>query len=250
MQLYQGHRLLFITTICLVLLLIFAMSQITYIVLTGRSVSRPDIPREAQTLGSGEPLTYVVLGDSTAVGQGGDYNQGIAIASAQLLATNHAVTFQNFAVSGAKTKDVLRDQVDQAAALAPDVVLIAVGANDVTHLTPLSSVHQSMNDIINKLHAANPRAKIILTGAPAMGTVPRFAKPTRLLATLRTNQVNTVMADIAREHSLTFAAVADKTGPTFAKNPQLFAQDKFHPNNDGYAVWAPVINEAITAAIQ
>jgi hypothetical protein len=34
----------------------------------------------------GETLRYLVLGDSTAVGQGGDYEQGIAVEAARYLA--------------------------------------------------------------------------------------------------------------------------------------------------------------------
>lgn len=210
----------------------------------------PDIPRNSTTIGTGKPLSFVILGDSTAVGQGGDYSRGIAVSAAKLLATSSTVTYQNFAVSGARVNDVLEKQLPQTSQLKPDLVLISVGANDVTHLTSLNDVRSDFMQLIDKLQTSNPKIKIVITGSPQMGSIVRFPQPTKFLARLQTNKINTIFKGIADEKGLIFAPVARETGPAFLHNPRLFAQDKFHPNTAGYHIWVPVINQAVKQAIE
>src|SRR5688500_20212669 len=72
-------------------------------------------------LRAAEPLTYVILGDSTAAGIGGNYESGIAVATEKALGAQGRVTMTNLAVSGARMRDVRRLQLRDAAALRPDV---------------------------------------------------------------------------------------------------------------------------------
>lgn len=202
------------------------------------------------TLGRGTPLTYAVMGDSTAAGEGASSpGTGIANMTAQFLAKNHAVTFVNLAMSGARTKDVLSLQTGKAAGYKPDVVLLSVGANDVTHVTPTRSVHTDLQAIVAKLIQANCNVKIVLTGAPDMGAIPRFAQPLRALAGLETNRLNGVFTQIVANDRLTFAPIAQKTGPEFRARPDLFAADNYHPNDAGYQLWLPVLEQALSQAL-
>ena len=141
-------------------------------------------------------------------------------------------------------------QLPEAVKLRPDVVLIAVCANDVTHLTSTGEVRRSLTAAIDGLQAANPAVKIVLTGSPQMGSVPRFPQPARAIARLRAGQMNAMVAELASSRGVTFARIADETGPTFDAHPDLFAADKFHPPTAGYQVWTPVLNRAIDAALQ
>jgi len=214
----------------------------------GKPLPKPQIPRNVQTVGQGSPKTYAVLGDSTAVGLGGDYQQGIAMQTARHIGKTHTVHFQNFAVAGARVQDVLRNQVPQATYLKPDFVLLAVGANDVTRRTPLPNIRTGMQAIVTKFITINPHVKIILTGAPAMGVVPRIPQPLRYLAGERTKQVNAVMGKIAQRTQVYLAPIAQRTGSVLKKQPHVFARDNFHPNTLGYRLWAPVLNRELDTA--
>jgi lysophospholipase L1-like esterase len=205
----------------------------------------PQIDRSAQTIGSGSKLTYVVMGDSTAVAQGGEYAQGYANTSAQYLSKKYLVTWVNVAVSGARAKDVATGQLREAITYNPDLVLVAVGANDVTHLTSISSVRKSLSAAIDSLRKANGKVQIILTGSPDMGSVPRFPQPVRWYMGTRTVEMNSMVVGLAKEKGVTFAPIAEKTGPTFRAHPELFAADKFHPNTQGYEFWIPVIQDTL-----
>lgn len=245
MQAFLGHKVLFIVVVILSVIVCFVLIEFLIIRYNGTPVPAPDILRGKQTIGSGAPLTYVVLGDSTSISQGGDYQQGYAVKSAEHLALENRVTYQNFGVSGARVADIRHKQLPDALKINPDVVLIGVGANDVTHLTPLGAIERDMNVVVDELRAANSNVKIIITGAAQMGSVPRFPQPAKWIAKQRTAQVNEAMKRVAISKKLTFAPIADKTGPVFEKNPQLFAQDKFHPTTEGYKLWVVVIIDAL-----
>ncbi len=232
------------------LLVGFFVVDLLFLKFNGTPVPAPDIPRQPLVYGSGEPLNYVVMGDSTAVGQGGDYEKGIATESARHLAKDHKVTMVNTAVSGARAKDVFTKQLDSAMKAKPDVVLILVGSNDVTHLTSTASIKNSIAGAVESLEKVNCNVKIILTGSAQMGAVLRIPQPLRLLAEQRVKPVNNAFISITKESSLTFSPIADKTGDTFKKDRTLFAADKFHPNTKGYQVWVPVINDSLDEALQ
>lgn len=246
---YSEHRLLFTAVALVVFLLVFIVVQLAVVKYNGQPVDPPSISREPRFFGSGEPLTYVVMGDSTAVSQGGDYEQGIAVSTARHLAETHRVKFVNLAVSGSRVANVANEQVFDAITHKPDVVLISVGANDVTHLTGLGGLKSDLEKLVTKLTDTNCDIKIILTGSPDMGSIPRFPVPLRYVAGLQTNKVNRVFTQFANEKQLTFAAIAKSTGPLFRQDKTLFAVDKFHPNTKGYATWNPVLNVALSQAI-
>ncbi len=230
---------------CLILLV---ASQYLLIMFSGTNVPAPNIPREPLTKGKGQAINYLVLGDSSAISQGSDYSQGVAVGTANHLSQNYNVTMTNLAVSGARTKDVLQKQLPQFTS-SPDVVLLLIGSNDVTHLTSKSSIEKSLRAIIGELKDKNCKVKIVVTGSAQMGAVPRLPQPTRWLAGARTTSVNKLFKQVSDQEKLTFAALAEKTGDTFRGNLKLFAQDKFHANGDGYAVWTPVFNDSIDEAL-
>lgn len=202
----------------------------------------------------GEPdgerqLRYVVLGDSTAAGRGAPYERGIAVLTARRLAADRQVTLTNLAVSGARMGDVRRDQLPDAVDIAPDVVLIAAGANDVTGLTSLESVTHDLERIAERLRDARCDVAIVVTASPDMGSPPRFAQPLRVIAGWRSRQLNEAVWDVVRERDLVLAPIAERTGPRFRADRSLFASDGFHPSAAGYAIWVPVLEAALDRAL-
>jgi lysophospholipase L1-like esterase len=197
----------------------------------------------------GRALTYVVIGDSTAAGQGAPYAQGIAVGTATALAADHRVTMTNLGVSGARIKDVVAGQLADAVRLHPDLVLLSVAANDVTHLTYVAAMESSLLRIVRALKIANPNMAIVVTGSPDMGSPPRIPRLLHGLASRRTEAINRMFRKVAAEEHLTFAPIADDTGPLFRKDRSLFADDRFHPNARGYATWIRVLNDAIARAL-
>jgi lysophospholipase L1-like esterase len=198
----------------------------------------------------GETLHYLVLGDSTAVAEGGDYEQGIAVETARHLARGgRGVELTNVAVSGARVHDVLTEQLLRADLAHADLVLVDAGANDVIKLTSSGAVARDLERIVETLLQANCNMKIVVTGSPNMSTPPRIPRLLRGLAGVRSRAVNRIAEKVVKRHELTFAPISERTGPIFARDRTLFSADRFHPNNRGYAVWVPVLNEALDQAL-
>lgn len=243
------HRIIWIVVSVVVALLLLALVEILVIKYSGHSIPHAYAPRNISLSGQGPELRYVVMGDSTSVGEGTEYASSFAAASVEHLSRTYHVRAANVGVSGAVATDVANTQLTKAAAYKPDLVLLAVGANDARTFVSGRTIQTALQRIIDGLKKANPRVQIIVTGSPAMDVVPRFPWPSNKLMGLRTRQVNSAFAPLIQKDNLTFAPVAAKTGAAFKADPTLFAADKFHPNARGYALWKPVINDALDQAL-
>lgn len=233
----------------LALFIVFVIAQITYIMTNGDPVPAPAIDRSVRALGNGPKLTYVVMGDSTAISQGSEYEDGYAVSSSEHLAEKYSVSFSNVGISGATAGSVVAEQLASAVQRKPDLVLLGVGANDTTHFTSGTSIKTSLQQTIDSLRQANPDVRIVVTRSPAMDSVTRFPWGAKQFMALRTRQVNKAFAEIIETNNLTLAPIAEKTRDAFIADPTLTAVDNFHPNARGYALWKPVINDAIDKAL-
>jgi lysophospholipase L1-like esterase len=231
------------TFIALLLLLLGCASRTT----TGESPRADSRPR---LFGSGGPtLHYVILGDSTTVAVGGDYEQGLAVRSAEHLAAGRWVELINVGVSGAKIHDVLVEQLPRIDLTRADVVLLDVGSNDVIRLTDSRSFDRDFRRVVEFILAKSPRVRLVVTGSADMGSPPRIPRLLRPLAASRTRRLNAIVERHADRYGLTFAPIAERTGPLFRRDPTLFAEDRFHPNDRGYVEWTRVIDDALDRAM-
>ena len=190
----------------------------------------------------GAPLNFVVMGDSTSAGIGaGDASNAYPTLLAERLAadTGNRVRLTVLGVSGARTADVLNDQLPQLAALDPDLLFIGIGANDVTHLTPLSEIKEDMRQILEGV--ADTGADVAVAGAPDM-RVYAWHQPLRYITYLRGRQVADAIEEVAHEREVAVVELAEETGHFFADEPLAhFSEDEFHPSALGYRRWADAI---------
>jgi lysophospholipase L1-like esterase len=206
---------------------------------------------DPRLFGGGGPLVrYVILGDSTTVAVGGDYEHGIAVGTATHLAATRRVELINVGVSGARIHDVLVEQLPRVDLAAADVVLLDVGSNDVVRMTSSRSFDRDFRRVVETILAKNPRARVVVTGSADIGSPPRVPRLLRPIAAFRTRRLNAIVQRHAAHYGLTFAPIAARTGPLFRRDHTLFSADRFHPNDRGYAEWTRVINEALDRAMK
>lgn len=192
--------------------------------------------------GPGEPLRVVWLGDSTAAGLGAsDADHAVPRRVARALGRPVELTVR--AVSGDRVADVVADQVGGLAALRPDVVLVSIGANDVVHLTSRSDFRSAYRELVD---AVPEDALLVVLGVPDLGAVPRFAVPLRWIAGHRGGVLDDVSRSVAREAGALYVDIAGETGPAMrADTRRTFAADRYHPSDDGYALWADAVLEVL-----
>lgn len=196
-----------------------------------------------------DPITFVVLGDSTAAGVGaGSATKAYPSLLARRLAEDgHTVGLIDLGVSGARVSDVLSDQVPEAVRARPDLVFVGMGANDVTHLTSLDDVRRDTEAVLEALESTG--ATVVVAGPPDM-RAPAFLPPLRALAGWRGRAVADAIEEVAANNDVAAVELARITGPLFAEDPDRFhSDDDFHPSAAGYELWAdaiyPVLEEAL-----
>ncbi len=255
----------------LILILILVMAGIAYMFLAYFSMINyafKDHPTEVFQPGAeflysqpnqkskSSPWRFVVLGDSTSVGQGAKIqseNYSCQYAQLVLLKQHPAVKIYNLAVSGAKTKDVLLKQVEAAIALDPDLIMISIGANDVTGLTNAEEFRRQYAMILQQLTRADisHKAKIVLLNIPSFSTSPLLWEPYRSAAHFQAGKFNEIISALVKSQGdikteIRIVDIFGKTEADFRRFPKLnFSQDNFHPSAAGYKVWTRVIAQTL-----
>jgi lysophospholipase L1-like esterase len=197
-------------------------------------------------------LAFAVLGDSIAYGQGAARPADTVAArlSADLADGGIATDVRVYAVPGARSQ-TLAGQVQRATARPPDLALIIVGANDLTHFVPPQQAAAHLADAVRSLRAAG--AEVVVAAAPDLSVVPWVPAQMRpavraASALLQQAQTRAALAAGAR-----IADVGVSPAAGFAVDPSLFSADRFHPSSAGYAViaaaLAPIVRAAASAAM-
>ncbi len=198
----------------------------------------------------GPAIKIALLGDSSAAGYGVDRVEetpGAHIASGVAEAADRRVHLREFAKVGAQSAD-LAVQVDQALPIQPDVVVILIGANDVTHTVLPSHSVRYLGEGVRRLRAEG--AEVVVGTCPDLGTVKPIVPPLRQVArswSRRLAAAQTIATVEAGGRSVSLSSIL---GPEFAAEPHvLFGPDRFHPSADGYRSLSEVLVPSVLAAL-
>jgi acyl-CoA thioesterase I len=163
----------------------------------------------------------VTFGDSLTAGLGVTPEESYpARLQARLRAEGYAYRVVNAGSSGDTTAGGLR-RVDWALKNKPDIVIVALGANDALRAQNLASVRQNLDAIVARFQKAG--ARVLLAG---MEVPPNYG------------------AQYAADFRKIYVEVARKRGVTFmpflldgvAGKPSLNQPDGIHPTAEGYGV--------------
>lgn len=196
------------------------------------------------------PIRLALLGDSIAAGIGvhdPSETPGAVIALGLSDASGRPVWLVNVAKSGAESSDLER-QVPLALDAAPEVALVMVGGNDVTHRIKPAEAVRSVQRAVRKLRAAG--CEVIVGTCPDLGTVEPIPQPLRWVARRASRQMAAAQTIAVVEAGGRTVSMGDILGPEFAARPgELFGPDRFHPSAEGYAAAAAVLLPSICAAV-
>ncbi len=201
--------------------------------------------------GSGDrQLRFIVLGDSTAAGVGASdaAHAYPSLLGERLSGMGYEVRMTSLGISGARVADLVADQLAPAAETDPDLVLIAIGANDVIHLSSIDEVRSGVAEAIERMKATG--AIVVVAGAPDMRAAA-FYEPLRSLAGWRGRSVSDAIEEAAEDAGVPFVPLARLTYPFFEEAPDTHnSADKFHPGDEGYRRWADAIYPYLERAIE
>jgi lysophospholipase L1-like esterase len=192
-------------------------------------------------------LAFAVLGDSIAYGQGASRPADTVGArlAAELTVAGTPTEVRVFAVPGADSQ-TQASQVRRATAWTPDLALIIIGANDLTHFVAPQRAAALLGDAVRVLRAAG--AEVVVAPAPDLSVVPWVPEQMRMVVragsqVLRQAQTRAALAAGAR-----VADIGGGSSAGFAVDPALFSADRFHPSSAGYALITAALAPAVHAA--
>jgi lysophospholipase L1-like esterase len=202
--------------------------------------------------GPGEPLTVAMLGDSSAVGLGADHpsqTPGAVLATGLAAISGRPVRLLVKAVVGAESA-ALDDQVTALLSEQPDpdVVVIMIGANDVTHRRKPADAVRFLVTAVTRLREAG--AEVVVATCPDLGSIEPIAFPLRHLARRYSRQLAAAQTIGVVEAGGRTVSLGDLLGAEFAARPsEMFSSDRFHPSAAGYARAAEVLVPSAAAAL-
>ena len=202
---------------------------------------------EARPPGTGRLLRLAVMGDSTTTGVGTERVEETYAAIVGMALVDHGpVEVHVVGRASSRAADVRATQLPVAREIDPDLVLLVVGANDATHVTPLREVRRSIEAILDGV-GDRP---VVLAGVPALGLATVLHHPLRELSDRRGRQVNRLLRRAAATRdNVRFVPLAIRPD---ADDTELcrgyLAADGFHPSATGYARWALELAPALLAA--
>ncbi|MGV9254187.1 SGNH/GDSL hydrolase family protein [Streptomyces sp. NPDC003697] len=199
------------------------------------------------------PLRLALLGDSTAAGQGvhrAGQTPGALLASGLAAVAERPVELRNVAVTGAQSDDLDRQVtlVVGDPTQVPDICVIMIGANDVTHRMPPTRSVRYLAAAVRRLRTAG--AEVVVGTCPDLGTIEPVQQPLRWLARRASRQLAAAQTIGVVEQGGRTVSLGDLLGPEFAANPrELFGPDNYHPSAEGYATAAMAVLPTLCAAL-
>lgn len=181
----------------------------------------------AATAERGDLPLWVALGDSLTQGIGSSSRttSWVGTVAERLAAAGDPHGVINLAVSGARARDVLDEQLPQIERLSrqPAIVTLTVGSNDLLRSVRLGRTRATLRDVLRAL----PRGSIVAT-LPASGS-------------LAASQCNKML-----RHEIVAAGhhVADVDAHLSGWRGRT-SGDGFHPNDAGYQAWVSAFSEAL-----
>jgi lysophospholipase L1-like esterase len=196
------------------------------------------------------PVTLAVLGDSSAAGYGADGSRntlGALLAAGLAEQLRRPVTLHCLAVVGAESQ-TLEPQVERAVEIGPDVAVILIGGNDVTHRRPIG---EAVGHLVRAVRALRETgAEVVVGTCPDLGTVQPIQQPLRWMARRWSRQLAAAQTVAVVGAGGRTVSLGDLLGPAFAAEPdRMFSWDRFHPSADGYAMAAAAIVPTVIAAL-
>ncbi len=198
----------------------------------------------------GGRVDLLMLGDSLAAGLGADLpaeTLGARLAKGTAKRIHRSVRLRTAARVGSHASD-LAAQIDSLPpAYRPDVAVIVVGGNDVTHRHPVA---ESVAHLEAAIRALQERGVEVVVGTcPDLGMLRAVPQPLRTLGSLASRQLAAAQRTAALALGARVVDLRQVAGPFFVTNPdEMFSVDRFHPSSLGYRRTAKAMLPSVVAA--
>ena len=181
---------------------------------------------------------YAALGDSFTAGRDSiDAERWADLLAAGMRRVNPELRYENLAVDGATSGEVLAEQVEPGLALEPDFVTIICGANDVLLATrpDVEGYARNFDEILRRLREGAPEAKLVTATAPEGWHFMDLRPRTEARLVEATQELNEITRAAAERYGVLCLPVA---GHPALRDPVTFSADGLHPSSEGHRLVA------------
>ena len=204
----------------------------------------PAVGPGAGTIGRGEPLHFLAIGDSIVAGVGARrVERSTVVHVARFMSGRLAreINWHATGIIGAGARKVRRDAVPQLPPQRFDVILLSVGVNDVLKLERSGRFRRQLLRLVRELRRHSPDSVIAYVGLPPLDEFPKLRRPLRWIVGHRVRRFDMV----ARE-AIARVPNAMHIPMRVSPRPHMFAEDGLHPTEPGQRVLARIIADALT----
>jgi lysophospholipase L1-like esterase len=230
-------KILFFILVCVISLVVY---QIILISIYGSKTSYSNTPF-VRTVANPR-LHFLFLGDSTAVGTG--TKDGTGSVAGWFAKDFPEAQIENYGVNGNRLAGLLKNFYPGQRKNF-DLVVIQIGANDIIHWTPYSTIEENMTKVATKARELSRNVIILHSGR--VGLAPIFSWPLSEILTYRATHVRDLYIRVAKQTGVHYVDLfIDRDKDPFLKDiSKYYSPDHFHPSADGYHWWYERIRETM-----
>ncbi len=198
--------------------------------------------RTASTVTASRHWRLLVIGESTAAGVGVAHHQdGLASQLARQLhqQNRHTIGWRSHGINGIRLQALL-DHLKTIQLAPADAILLSMGVNDTTGLTPRRRYRQQLLAL-----GAQLPGPLFLLSVPPMHRFTALPTPLRQLLGWRARQLDAIQQQLARDRPDDFIYLSYPP----MNDPALLAEDGYHPGIKGYQAMATALAPAIAAKL-
>ena len=159
---------------------------------------------------------------------------GARLATRLAKATHRSVHLTTAARVGSESSMLAGQLAGLAASYRPDVAVVVVGGNDVTHRVPVGESVRHLEEAIVTLRGGG--AAVVVGTCPDLGALRRCRAAAGPRRSRASRQLGASPGGAPRSAAgRTPSRCAASSGPFFINNPdEMFSLDRFHPSAIGY----------------
>ena len=202
------------------------------------SVIQSPVPENSGVVMQQRSLLH--LGESTVAGVGvKSFDEGLTANIIRDLnsGSQHTWLWQAIGKNGAAVNDLSKYIAETELHRAPDVVLLTMGVNDTTSFTAGSAWQKGLVGCIENItSASNSTPSVCVTQVPPMHLFPALPFPLNVFLGLRAWQLDNRLRQVCLLEGWSHLTIE------MPLQKEWMAEDGYHPNAEGYKLWADKIS--------
>ena len=197
--------------------------------------------------GAGQPLRLMAVGDSIIAGVGARHIEDALVgrtASALADRLSCRVDWSAHGRIGARARTLLDEFLPALPPEPADAVIVSIGVNDVTGLTPQSAWKRNLSTVLQGIRRHSADAIVAVAGIPPLHVFPLLPQPLRFASGQRARSFDHAARDVIAAHDNAIHVPVD-----FDAAPDKFSADGFHPSESSYGEYGAAMANRIADEI-